>query len=89
MLMVGGGRSQAVLVDLATGANLRNDDVEALYLEEDPETPDPGRSPVVPALQRLQVFRGPRISKPGSHSLNRSSPVERSRPAGAPPSRRT
>jgi hypothetical protein len=50
-----------VFVDLATRANLRNDDIKALNLKEDSETSDSRRSLVVPALERFGVLRVERI----------------------------
>jgi hypothetical protein len=70
-------RSVPVLVDLATRANGRNDEIKAFYSKKDSKISDSCRSLVVPALQLFE-FRG----------SNGSSPVEQSRPAGAPRSPR-
>ncbi len=53
--------SLPVLVDLATRANLRNDDIKALHLKKDSETSDSRRSLIVPALQRLRILGVERI----------------------------
>src|ERR1019366_7294923 len=58
---VRGMRLMPVLVDLAAGANLRNDDIGAFHAKKDSKTSDSCRSLVVPALQGLRVLRVERI----------------------------
>lgn|GEM_PF-3498815 len=54
-------RSLPVLVDVATRADLRNDDVKIVHAEKDSKIADPRRSLVVPARQRLRVSQVERI----------------------------
>ena len=54
-------RLMPVLVYLAAGANLRNDDIGAFHAKKDSKTSDSCRSLVVPALQGLRVLRVERI----------------------------
>ncbi len=57
----GSMRSLPALVDLATRANLRNDDIKVSDVKEDPKISDSGRSLVVPALQPFRVLWVERI----------------------------
>src|SRR5271157_1493553 len=54
-------RSLPVLVDLATRANLRNDDIKVPDMKKDSKISDSRRSLVLPALQPLRVLRVERI----------------------------
>ncbi len=54
-------RSLRALVDLATRANLRNDDIKVFDVKKDSKVSDSRRSLVVPALQPFRVLWVERI----------------------------
>jgi len=54
-------RLLSALVNVASRADLSNDDVEVAHAEKDSKIADPRRSLIVPALQRLRVSQVERI----------------------------
>ena len=54
-------RSPPVLVNLATRADVRNDNNKTFHAKKDSKIADSSRSLIVPALQRLRALRVKRI----------------------------